>query len=90
MKPSEKLYWIKAGLALVAALLCFSLQTYFAIEGTLVFLLGALLYLATSDALSSYFKLERGHGLKVGAGAYIFIWIMVWTLLYTVSQTAPI
>jgi hypothetical protein len=90
MKSSEKLYWFKAGLALVAAVLCFSLQTYFAIEGTLVFLLGALLYLATSDALSSYFKLERSHGLKVGVGAYVFIWIMLWTLLYTMSRTAPI
>jgi len=90
MKPSEKLYWIKAGLALIAAILCFTLQVYVKIDGTLVFMLGTLLYLVSSDLLSGYLKLDRGHGLKVGVGAYIFVWIMVWTLLYTVFRTAPL
>jgi len=90
MKPSEKLYWIKAGLALIAAVICFILQVYIKIDGTLVFMLGTLLYLASSDLLSGHFNLDRGHGLKVGVGAYIFIWVMVWTLLYTVFRTAPL
>jgi di/tricarboxylate transporter len=90
MKPSEKLYWIKAGLALIAAILCFTLQIYVKIDGTLIFMLGVLLYLASSDLLSGYLNLDRGHGLKVGVGAYIFIWVMVWTLLYTVFRTAPL
>jgi hypothetical protein len=90
MKPSEKLYWIKVGLAFVAAVLCVALQTFGNIEGTLVFMLGTLLYLASSDLLSGWLKLDRGHGLKVGIGAYIFIWIMTWTLLYTVFRTAPL
>jgi len=90
MKPSEKLYWIKTGLALIAAILCFTLQVYVKIDGTLVFMLGTLLYLASSDLLSGYLKLDRGHGLKVGVGAYIFVWIMVWTLLYTVFRAAPL
>ncbi|MCX6649547.1 MAG: hypothetical protein NTV61_09225 [Candidatus Bathyarchaeota archaeon] len=90
MKPSEKLYWIKAGLAFVAALLCVFLQIYINMEGTLVFMLGTLLYLAASDVLSGFFKLDRSHGLKVGVGAYIFIWVMTWTLLYTVFKTMPV
>jgi hypothetical protein len=53
-------------------------------------MLGTLLYLSSSDLLSGYLKLDRGHGLKVGVGAYIFIWVMVWTLLYTVFRTAPL
>jgi hypothetical protein len=53
-------------------------------------MLGVLLYLASSDLLSGYLNLDRGHGLKVGVGAYIFIWVMVWTLLYTVFRTAPL
>ena len=90
MKPTETLYWIKAGLAFVAALLCIGLQIYANMEGTLVFMLGTLLYLASSDLLSGYFKLDRSHGLKVGVGAYVFIWVMTWTLLYTVFKTIPV
>ena len=90
MKTSEKLYWIKAGLALVAAFICFGLQLYGHIEGTLVFMLGVLLYMLSSDLLSGWLKMERGHGLKVGIGAYLFIWIMVWTLLYTVFGTTSL
>ncbi len=90
MKTSEKLYWVKAGLAVIAALACYALQVYANIDGTLVFLLGVLLYLGVSDALSGYFKLDRNHALKVGVGAYIFIWVMIWTLLYTVFKPAPV
>ena len=90
MKPSEKMYWIKVGLALVAALLCGGLQIYANVEGTLVFLIGVLLYMGASELLSSVFKMDKSHGLKVGVGAYVFIWVMVWTLLYTVSKTAPV
>jgi hypothetical protein len=90
MKPSEKLYWIKVGLAFVAAVLCVALQVFVIKDGTLVFMLGILLYLASSDLLSGWLKMDRGHGLKVGVGAYIFIWIMMWTLLYTVFRIAPL
>jgi hypothetical protein len=90
MKPSEKLYWIKTGLAFVAAILCVVLQIYVNMDGTLVFMLGTLLYLASSDLLSGFFKLDRGHGLKIGVGAYIFIWVMTWTLFYTVFKTMPV
>jgi len=89
MKQSEKLYWTKVGIALVAAVVCVGLQVYLNMDGVLVFMLGALLYLASSDLLSGLFKLERGHGLKVGIGAYIFVWVMAWTLLYTVFRTMP-
>ena len=90
MKPSEKLYWIKVGLAFFAGILCFSLQMYAKIDGTLVFFLGIIIYLASSELLSGYFKLDKGHGVKVGVGAYIFVWIMVWTLIYTVIQTTAV
>jgi hypothetical protein len=88
MKPSEKLYWVKVGLAFLAAIICIAIQVYMKFDGTLVFMLGTLLYLVTSDALSGVFHLDRGHGLKIGIGAYIFVWLMTWTLLYTVIQTS--
>jgi hypothetical protein len=90
MKPSEKMYWVKVGLAFIAALLCAGLQIYANVEGTLVFLLGALLYMVSSEVLSNIYKLEKSHGLKVGIGAYVFVWIAVWTLIYTAFRTAPL
>jgi hypothetical protein len=90
LKPSEKMYWIKVGLAIVAAVLSIGLQVYAGVDGTLVFLIGVLLYMGSSEVMSNVFKLDKSHGLKVGVGAYVFIWVMLWTLLYTVFKTAPV
>ena len=86
MKASEKVYWIKVGTAILAGILCVSLQVYFQLDGLLVFMLGTLIYLGASDLLSSVMKLDRSHGLKIAIGAYIFVWIMIWTLLYTIIR----
>jgi hypothetical protein len=90
LKASEKVYWIKAGFSIISAVLSFSLQQYFGVDGSLIFMIGALVYLAFSDILSTIMKLDRNHGLKIGIGAYIFLWITAWTLLYTVYRpTTP-
>ncbi len=86
MKTSEKVYWIKTGFALVSAALSFTLQQYFSVDGSLIFMIGALVYLAFSDLLSTLMKLERNHGLKIGIGSFIFVWVTLWTLLYTVYR----
>ncbi len=49
-------------------------------------MIGALVYLAFSDLLSTLMKLERNHGLKIGIGSFIFVWVTLWTLLYTVYR----
>jgi di/tricarboxylate transporter len=91
MKTSEKLYWLKVGIAVLAGFGCLGLQVYVNLDGNIVFLLGTLIYLGASDLLSTMFKLERGHGLKVAIGAYLFTWVMTWALLYTiVHPPAPI
>jgi hypothetical protein len=86
LKTSEKVYWIKTGFALVSAVLSFTLQQYYSVDGSLIFMIGALVYLAFSDLLSTLMKLERNHGLKIGIGSYIFTWVTLWTLLYTVYK----
>lgn len=77
------MYWIKVGVSILAAILCVILQVFVKIDGSMVFMLGSIFYIVSSDFLSKYFKLEKGHGIKIGIGAYIFTWIMVWTILYT-------
>jgi hypothetical protein len=86
LKTSEKVYWIKTGFALVSAVFSFTLQQYYSVDGSLIFMIGALVYLAFSDLLSTLMKLERNHGLKIGIGSYIFTWVTLWTLLYTVYK----
>jgi hypothetical protein len=87
VKPSEKVYWLKVCASVVVAVICVVLQVYIYIDSTLVFAFGALIYFVISDLLATFMKLERGHGFKIGIGAYIFTWLMVWTLLYTVMRT---
>ncbi len=87
MKTSEKMYWIKVGVAVLAGFLCMGLQVFVKLDGNIVFLLGTLIYLGASDLLSSALKLERGHGLKIAIGAYLFTWVMTWALLYTVVNS---
>jgi hypothetical protein len=88
MKQSEKIYWLKAGASVVVAVLCVVLQVYIHIDSGLVFAFGALIYMVISDLLANLMKVERGHGFKIGIGAYIFTWLMVWTLLYTILKTS--
>jgi hypothetical protein len=88
MKQSEKIYWLKVGASVAVAILCVVLQVYIQIDGGLVFAFGALIYMVISDLLATLVKVERGHGFKIGIGAYIFTWLMVWTLLYTILKPA--
>ncbi len=88
MKASEKMYWIKAGLAVAVAVISTLLQVYFGIEGLYMFMLGITIYLVSSDLLSNMMSVDRGRSLRIGVGAYLFIWLMVWTLLYTYIRTA--
>jgi len=87
MKQSEKVYWLKIVASVVVAIACVVLQVYVHIDSTLVFAFGALIYFIISDLLATFMKVERGHGFKIGIGAYIFTWLMVWTLLYTILMT---
>lgn len=84
MKPSEKIYWIKIGLAVVLAIFSIFIQTFMNLEGIIAFLIGVTIYLALSDLLAMYMKIERQRGLRIGIGAFAFVWLMSWTLFYTI------
>ncbi|MBN1682776.1 hypothetical protein JW865_04410 [Candidatus Bathyarchaeota archaeon] len=86
MKTSERVYWIKLVLSIISAIVCVSLQVYVGLDGSIVFMLGSLLYLLLSDLLANMMKLERNHALKIGIGTYVFTWIMTWTILFTILK----
>ena len=87
MEASEKIYWTKLASAIGIAFLTLVLQVYFNVEGTILFMLGALLYMGLSDLISNMNGVERTRGIKIGIGAFFFTWMVIWILLYTVVQT---
>lgn len=87
MKASEKVYWTKFAAAIGMAVLTLAGQVFFNVEGLILFMLGALLYMGLSDLLSNMNGIERTRGIKIGIGIYFFAWMVVWILLYTFVQT---
>lgn len=87
MKASEKVYWIKAGSAVAVAVISLIIKTGFGLDGNYVFLMGAIIYLGLSDLLANQMHLERNRALKIGVGAFMFIWLTIWTMLNTLVRT---
>jgi hypothetical protein len=87
MKASEKIWWTKLAGAIAAAIICLVVQVYFNVAGTTAFMLGVLIYVAMSDLLARRDGMDPMRGLKIGVGVYLFTWVALWTLLYTMIQT---
>ena len=86
LEGAEKIWWTKTGAAVGIAVLTLVVQVYFNVEGSIVFMFGALVYMGLSDLLSRMNGVEPSRGLRIGMGAYFFIWITTWVLLYTFLQ----
>jgi hypothetical protein len=87
MNAAERVYWSKFAASIAVAVLSLVEQVYLNVPGSLVFVLGVILYMVLSNLLSSMNGVERSRGLKIGVGIYFFTWVVVWVLLYTVVQT---
>jgi hypothetical protein len=87
LKKSERIWWLKIVAALILAVICVFIQTYFTLPGITVLMLGIILYLGLSDLFAITMKVDRRRSFKIGVGVFIFTWLTVWTLLYTLIQT---
>jgi hypothetical protein len=87
MKPSSKVYWARVILAILTALI----STIFDIVGLRGLLFGFIMYVA------SYYLIRYGLNIDpeslgrqdlrfIGIGAFIFTWIMSWTLFFTIAH----
>ena len=85
MKASEQVYWIKAALGVITGVICYYAQSGLGLQGQLAFMIGATLYIAYSEALAMVTKVDRNRTIKIALGAFLFLWILTWTLLYTMS-----
>ena len=71
--------------ALVNGGLCFCLNHYLGINEHITLIAGLVLYIALSEGLAIVTEIERERTLKIGVGAFIFLWMLSWTLLNTLQ-----
>jgi hypothetical protein len=87
VKNAEKVWWIKVVASIGVALVTLAFQVYMGFTGETAFMVGVVLYIIISEASAYVMEVERVRSLKIGVGAFLFVWVMVWTLAYTVVQT---
>ena len=88
MKLSERIYWIKAASAILVGLICTALQHYVNLDGAIVFSIGSIIYIVFSEGLAVVMKFDRNRAIRVGIGAFIFMWMLTWTLFNTIILTS--
>ncbi|MES0325184.1 MAG: hypothetical protein ABUK18_04805 [Candidatus Bathyarchaeia archaeon] len=85
MKESEKVYWIKAVLGLATGLITFYINSSLGFQGEIALMAGTVLYIAYSEAAAMMFNVDRDRTIKIGMGAFLFLWMLSWTLLNTMG-----
>lgn len=96
MHPLEKIYWLRFGLGVAAALICAGYGVAVReIPGDIYLFLNSI-SLALITYLLSYYVIkykfaihvEKPHKLlTTGIGIYFLSWIVFWSLLYTIIAT---
>jgi len=92
MKPTTIIYWSRAGLGVVAALLSTlisSLDTLSFFNGISVAL---LVYIITYYVFKSIFITQVEKPTKIfttGIGAYFLTWVVAWVVFYTLFFKIP-
>jgi hypothetical protein len=87
VKNAEKVWWIKVGASIGVALVTLAFQVYMGFTGETAFMVGVIIYIMISEVSAYFMEIDRTRSLKIGVGAFLFVWVMVWTLAYTVVQT---
>lgn len=84
LKTSEKIYWFKVVGALVTGAVCTYLNTFLLLQEHLTVMAGVTIYVAFSESLAVLTGIDRNRAIKIGVGAFLFLWLFSWTLLHTV------
>lgn len=96
LKPLEKVYWIRLGLGILAALVCLGLNyatntLNHSLGDFTVFINGLAIalaiYMLSFYILKPVFITKVAKSQKIlttGIGIYFFGWIVFWTMLYTI------
>jgi len=90
MKPLTIIYWTRAVLGMVAALICVSLSIIAEMSFFTGLSIAMLFYILTYYILKPWFiaKVEKPSKVfMTGIGAYFFTWIVSWILFFTLWYT---
>lgn len=85
MKDSEKVYWVKALLGLATGIVTFYIQSKLGFQGEIALMAGITLYIGYSEATSMVFKIDRDRTIRIAMGAFLFLWMLSWTLFNTLG-----
>ena len=85
MKDSEKVYWIKALLGIATGYVTFYIQSKLGFQGEIALMVGISLYIAYSEAAAVVLKVDRDRTIRIAMGAFLFLWLLSWTLLNTMG-----
>lgn len=89
LEPLRLISWIKAGLGILAAVICILLPADNLISGIVV---GFSTYVISDKILRRLFidKVDEPSNLwKTGIGTYIIAWVFFWVLLFTLINPPP-
>jgi hypothetical protein len=89
MEATDKLYWTKVLMATIIGAVFSLAQLAIPLSGITFLVLGFTAYVLLSDLLSRLFGVEKGKALKIGIGAYIFTWLTVWVVIFTLLHPVP-
>lgn len=73
-------------LGLVTGLITFYIQSGLGLQGELALMSGTVLYIAYSEVAAKLFDVDRDRTIKIGMGAFLFLWMLIWTLLNTMGK----
>ncbi len=73
-------------LGLVTGLITFYIQSGLGLQGELALMSGTVLYIAYSEVAAKLFDDDRDRTIKIGMGAFLFLWMLFWTLLNTMGK----
>jgi len=86
--PLSLIYWIKAGLGILVALICVLIWANM-ITGIGI---GAMAYILSDKILRQMFieRVDKPSTVtKTGIGIYILTWVFFWALLFTLLNAPP-
>jgi len=86
MKDSDQVYWIKAVLAIVTGALTMISNTYIGVHDIISVLIGIAIFFAISEIMSIVKNIDRNRTMRIGIGAFLFLWIFSWTLFNTLVK----
>jgi len=86
MEPADKLYWAKTSAAVMVGVLMTVVQDILPLSGLSIISLGLLLNFLLAETVGRRFNVDRSKAWKVGIGAYMFTWITVWIISYTLIK----